>query len=447
MVWQLVSVAVGSELLFAGPWTTFVRLSQLVVELRFWGAVGFSALRIIGGFLAAFVLALIAAAFAHRWRVVDELLGPPVSLLRSTPVVCVVVVLLMWFGSKTVSAVAVFLMAFPAIYYAAREALEHIDIKLAEMFNVFGISTWRRICAQIWPEMLPFLVATSRSVCGMSWKAGVAAELIGTPIGSIGERIYQAKLLLDTADVFSWTIVVVVLAALSERLFVRMLEASGSWTQHLAVRGLEKTSSRLPISAVGLQLFDVTIGYGEHAIRSHLTKEIAGGDRICFVDASGAGKTTLFRTIVGLQLPLAGRIEVTKRQLHAAVVFQEARLIEDMDARDNIMLAAGPSASADRVDELLSELLPPDIEAVAVKKLSGGQRRRVELIRALVSPCGLLVLDEPFASLDEKTKSRCFEAVRQQLHGRTLLMSSHTHQDAEMLDATIMRLEDLSKHR
>lgn len=447
-IWQIASMKVGSELLVASPLATFTRLLQLVVEPRFWEVVGFSASRIIGGFLLAFLVAIVAGACAQRWRVVSDVLALPVALLRSAPVVCIVVILLMWFGSRSVSVVSVFLMAFPAVYYSVREALTAVDKKVAEMLSVFDVGGLRRALAQTWPEMLPFLIATSHSVCGMSWKAGVAAELIGTPLGSIGERIYQAKLLLETGDVFSWTIAIVSFAALFERLFVKLLKLSGKLTLALAVQGCGRGTSLQVCRGAGIKLADASIGYPGKVVQQHLSICLPATSRCCLVDPSGAGKTTFFRTVLGLQPLLAGNIGscTDDRNMRMAAVFQEARLIEAMDAYDNVVLAAGPACDGSHAEVLLRGLLPAEALTVPVKQLSGGQRRRVELVRALAAPCDLIVLDEPFAALDDTTRHNACNVLSRELRGRTLLMSSHSKKDARLLHASCMTLAAM-QHR
>ena len=77
------------------------------------------------------------------------------------------------------------------------------------MFRLHGVRGWRLFCAHTWREVLPFVLSCARAVIGMSWKAGVAAELIGMAVGTVGERIYQAKLLIETADLLAWTVLVV----------------------------------------------------------------------------------------------------------------------------------------------------------------------------------------------------------------------------------------------
>jgi NitT/TauT family transport system permease protein len=229
LVWQLVSMAVGSELLLAGPVTVIVRLAQLVPTAAFWSTVGFSLARIAAGFAVAFLLGLVLGLLAQRWHALAELLAPAVSFLKSVPIVCVIVLLLMWVGSVRVSAIAVFLAVFPAIYFSVLEGRLAADPRLGELLRVMGVPGWRRFLADIWQQLLPYLVATCRNACGMAWKAGVAAELIGSPRGSMGERIYQSKLLLETGDLFAWTIVVVALSWVCEKAFLALLRSTGGW--------------------------------------------------------------------------------------------------------------------------------------------------------------------------------------------------------------------------
>ncbi len=255
-------MAVGSELLLAGPAAVLVRLAQLVPTAAFWSTVGFSLARIAAGFAAAFVLGLLLGLAAHRWHALAELLAPAVSFLKSVPIVCVIVLLLMWVGSVRVSAIAVFLAVFPAIYFSVLEGRSVADPGLGELLRVMGVPGWRRFLADTWQQLLPYLVATCRNACGMAWKAGVAAELIGSPRGSMGERIYQAKLLLETGDLFAWTIVVVALSWVCEKAFLALLRATADWALAASVPRAAAAQRRQPVPApAGILLDDVILGY------------------------------------------------------------------------------------------------------------------------------------------------------------------------------------------
>lgn len=445
LVWQLASMAVGSELLLAGPAAVLVRLAQLVPTAAFWSTVGFSLARIAAGFAVAFVLGLLLGLAAHRWHALAELLAPAVSFLKSVPIVCVIVLLLMWVGSVRVSAIAVFLAVFPAIYFSVLEGRAAANPSLGELLRVMGVPGWRRFLADTWQQLLPYLVATCRNACGMAWKAGVAAELIGSPRGSMGERIYQAKLLLETGDLFAWTIVVVALSWACEKAFLALLRATGGWALTASVPRPVAERHQQPAPAAAISLDHDTLGYdGKPVATCNLA--LAPGSRTVLSDPSGAGKTTLVRTVCGLLAPLAGRVEAPAWG-ELSVQFQDTRLVEAMTAEQNVLLCSAGALSAGEAHALLAELLPEDALGRPVAELSGGQRRRVELARALAHPGTAVVLDEPFASLDADSHKVAAAFLVRHLCGRTLLVASHAPGDVDLLRATPARLSDVCGER
>ncbi len=446
LVWQLASMAVGSELLLAGPVTVIVRLAQLVPTAAFWSTVGFSLARIAAGFAVAFLLGLVLGLLAQRWHALAELLAPAVSFLKSVPIVCVIVLLLMWVGSVRVSAIAVFLAVFPAIYFSVLEGRMAADPGLGELLRVMGVPCWRRFLADTWQQLLPYLVATCRNACGMAWKAGVAAELIGSPRGSMGERIYQAKLLLETGDLFAWTIVVVTLSWACEKAFLALLRATADWALAASVPRVAAAQRKQAAPApAGILLDNVTLGYDGVPVAT-CNLALAPGSRTVLADPSGAGKTTLVRTVCGLLTPLSGRVQAPG-SVALSVQFQDTRLVEAMTAEQNVLLCSAGALSADEAHTLLAELLPKDALGRPVSELSGGQRRRVELARAFAHPGAAVVLDEPFASLDAASHQAAAAFVLRHLGGRTLLVASHASGDVDLLRATPARLGDACGER
>lgn len=143
---------------------------------------------------------------------------------------------------------------------------------------------------------------------------------------------------------------------------------------------------------------------------------------------SGAGKTTLVRIILGLLRPDSGIVQYSDEKappLFAGTVFQEDRLCEDLDAVKNIIIAtrnADESAAADWTDELLG----PGNRGKLAGELSGGMRRRVCILRALMSEADILVMDEPFSGMDAETRENAFEFIMRHRNGRALIMTSHS---------------------
>ena len=103
------------------------------------------------------------------------------------------------------------------------EGLDQLDPKLREMAVTFRIPPWRRFVGVYISQLLPYFRSASRLAIGLCWKSGVAAEVIGIPNGSIGEKLYQSKVYLETADLFAWTITVILLSYLCEKIFALII--------------------------------------------------------------------------------------------------------------------------------------------------------------------------------------------------------------------------------
>lgn len=222
-VWQGASLAVGQRVLLVGPWEVVVRLTELLPTGELWETVGRTFGRITLGFLLAAVVGVLLAAASSASRVVAALVNPVVTTIRSTPVVSFIILVLIWASSGRLATIISFLMVLPIIHATVYEGIGHRDRSLLEVATVFEVSRWRRLLAIDVPQVLPFFVAGCRTGVGLAWKSGIAAEVIGLPDGTIGERLYQAKLFLATADVFAWTVVVVLLSFAFEKLVLALL--------------------------------------------------------------------------------------------------------------------------------------------------------------------------------------------------------------------------------
>ncbi len=439
VAWQLASSLLDSPFILAGPWDTVMALARLAPTGEFWGQAWFSFARIAGGALLGYALAIALAACAHRLRAVRALLAPALSAIKGTPVACVTVLLLIWFGSSNVSFIAVLLMVLPGVYFPVLKALDTLDAGRRELFSLFRAGRPQRLGALVWPGVLPYLSAASETVLGMSWKAGVAAELIGAPAGSIGGSIYQAKLLLETADLFAWTIVVVLVAWVFERAALTAMRASwpavGRWA---AGRGGAREGEGEPAGGgtPSARVRDLVVGHDGAGVAGPFSFALAPGAAIALMGASGAGKTTLLETVAGRLGPVSGTVDLPAGARLSAV-FQDTRLVDDLDAIDNVRLFTHDGA---RARALLGELLPADALETPVRELSGGQRRRVELARAMAAPGDIVLLDEPFTGLDERTHRRALAFVRAHLGDRALLISTHDADDARALGAQILNV-------
>lgn len=228
--WQLASMAVDSRIVLVGPAEVACRLAELVCQGDFWVSMGLSLGRVVTGFGLAVVAGVALAAWASRSRVVEGLLAPLVGAVKATPVASFVVLLLMWVSSRRLSVAVSFLMAFPILYTNVLAGVRQTDPALLEMADVFGVSGWARVRTVYAAQVVPYLRAGLSLAMGLSWKSGIAAEVIGLPAPSIGIHLYDAKVYLDTPDLLAWTVVIVALSVGLEALLGRLLDwAQARW--------------------------------------------------------------------------------------------------------------------------------------------------------------------------------------------------------------------------
>ena len=441
-VWQAASMLDGSGVLLCGPLDALLALCRLVCAQTFWSSICFSTLRIVAGVVGGYLIAGVLAAASWHTSTVRILLQPVLLAIKSTPVACIVVILLIWTGAANVSIITVLLLVVPAIYFALCTGLDNMDAGQRDLFEIFGARGRRRFFALIWPAVLPYLQAASSTVLGMSWKAGIAAELIGVPAGSLGERLYQAKLLLETPDLFAWTFCVICLSWLFEHGAMALLRGTWPRAAELALRAprdLMESGGEAPSGHnASLRAQGLLIGYGAEPLCEPLGFSLGPSSCLCLQAPSGTGKTTLLRTMARLQKPLGGALENATRG--CSMMFQDACLVEDLDALDNILLFARRGFSRKDARDLACELLPKDALSCPVRELSGGQRRRVELARAFAAPGELVLLDEPFGGLDARAHSCALAFVKRHGAGRIVVFAPHDANDAQALTAQVLEL-------
>lgn len=223
LVWQVVSMMLNQQILLVSPVKVIIRLSELIITKDFWLAIVFSSTRIIGGFIIAVIVSCLFAALASKFKLIDELLSPFMLAIRSVPVASFIILALIWFSSKNLAILISFLMVMPVMYSNILTGIRTIDSKMREMAKVFEISTIKQVRYIYVPHIFKYFESACAVCLGLCWKSGVAAEVIGMPDGSIGECLQQAKVYLDTPDLFAWTFVIVCISLFFERLFLRLL--------------------------------------------------------------------------------------------------------------------------------------------------------------------------------------------------------------------------------
>ena len=424
VVWQILAMCVDNFLLVVTPLQALRALFLLAGQAEFWQSAFGSLWRIALGFLLGVVLALLLAAVSYRYKTAEEVLRPFMVFCKAVPVAVFAVLLLIWWGSSMLAVSICFLVVFPNIYLNTLEGLKSADRELLEMAEVFRLPFGTRFFYIYRPALKPFLLSAFQLSLGMCWKSGVAAEVIGTPTHSIGGALYLAKIYLDTAELFAWTAVIVVLSVFFEKIIFYGIDVFFRW---------EPVCKRpvLPQKKAGgerssLRVRDLGKSYHGRWIFRHVEQEFHGGEFLVLDTPSGSGKTTFFRCLCGLEKPEEGEVWGMSA---FAVQFQEDRLCEEYSAVKNLEMILGDALQA---REALTQLLPEEALEQPCSELSGGMKRRVALVRAMEAGAQCVLLDEPFTGLDEENRKKAEDYIRQKAGERILMLATHIRPAKEL---------------
>lgn len=200
-------------------------------------------------------------------------------------------------------------------------------------------------------------------------------------------------------------------------------------------------------SGAQVALHDVSHGFGDLRVLSHIDLKIAPGEFVSVVGKSGCGKSTLLRLIAGLDQPRTGRVmidnaAVEARQQDLRVMFQEPRLLPWASVAENVAVGLRPGENPDEISRALNAVQLAEKASEWPAQLSGGQKQRAALARALVSGPRLLMLDEPLGALDALTRMAMQDLIRK-IHARegfTAILVTHDVAEAVALSDRVIVL-------
>ena len=490
LVWQYAAVKLSQTVLLPRPAEVFRALVELVKWERFGTILRSSLLHIVMGFVAALIAGCVLAVVCRFSDLAAAILIPPMKLVKTVPVVSFIILLLLWVKPARISIVISFLIVLPVVYANVSRGIRETGEDMLEMARVFRIPFLRRLFRLYIPNAVPYANAAVSSGLSLCWKAGIAAEIIGLSADSIGNQLYYSKLYLDTAALFAWTVVVIVVSVLMEwavmvifralavaltnpTLWYRpgqaaryllglpvkeerpapaedveeappvisknapaapLSEASPASAESAPEASLAENSPALaekspaePDEPVAV-LRGVGKSYDGRAVLADVSFTLRRGEVLLITGASGSGKTTLLRCLTGLVKPDEGTVEYPGGTPRMAAVFQEDRLCEGFSAWKNAALVMPGSARANR-ERILKELAECGIEESVRKKVgtfSGGMKRRTAWVRALCADPELLVLDEPFTGLDNARQDHLLQRLSETADGCGIVIVTHS---------------------
>lgn len=223
LIWEGISLLINEELLVAPPAKVLFKIISLTGTITFWQITATSVYRITIGFLTGIITGTLFAILTCASPIIYAFFKPILSIVKATPVVSFIILALVWIQGGKIPAFISFLMVFPIIWGNVSKGITQTDKNLLDMAKVYHL-TKPQIFKKIYlNSVLPYFAAAATTSMGLAWKAGIAAEVLATPQFAVGTSIYDAKIYLETVDLFAWSIIVIIMSVILEKLVTVLL--------------------------------------------------------------------------------------------------------------------------------------------------------------------------------------------------------------------------------
>ncbi len=223
-VWYIFAALLNRALVLPTPLAVFQKLFSLLPTAGFWQACAGSVFRIFAGLLMGIAIGVLLASLCAANTLMDAIFAPLVSVIKATPVASIIILMLFVMAKGFVPMVAALLMVIPIVFGNVKKGIAAVPAEQNEVAMIYGFGFRKRLKYLILPSVFPYFSAACRSALGLAWKAGIAAEVICYPKHSIGANLNNAKVYLESEELYAWTIVVIVISVLIEQGIVSLLE-------------------------------------------------------------------------------------------------------------------------------------------------------------------------------------------------------------------------------
>lgn len=227
IVWEVIFLAVKKEVLVPSPFSVAAALFRLCGKAEFWLSIGVSLSRILLGLFAGTVIGCIFAAITSASSFAKLLLSPLLQTIKATPVASFIILALIWLEVGNVPILTAMLVVIPGVWANVERGILSIDKELVQMANCFNVSKPKIFFKIAVPSIKPYFIAAVSTAIGMAWKAGIAAEVICPYKNSIGTALHDSKIYFQTIDLFAWTVTVIILSMVLEKVILSIIEKGG----------------------------------------------------------------------------------------------------------------------------------------------------------------------------------------------------------------------------
>jgi len=212
IIWKFLSMYFDSDFVLPSPERTIVTTLKLFTEDGFIVTVGTTVVRSLAGFILSAFLGILTGIVAGLNPYFDAFLRPILVTIRSTPVIALILLALIWLNPGLVPVFIAFLTMFPFICTNVTDGIKSVDSDLMQMARFYRVGTNRIIREVYIPAIMPFIISGASSAMGIGWRAIITGEVLSHPRYGIGTLMQNAQTFLNVDAVIAWTIIAVVIS-------------------------------------------------------------------------------------------------------------------------------------------------------------------------------------------------------------------------------------------
>ena len=225
LVWEVVSMLSRSEQIVPSPANTLIATGRVFLLPGFWTSLSVTVLRGLAGFVISMVLAMLIGIPAGLNRSFFLFINPLLVTIRSTPVISLILLAIIWFGNQQVPVFIAILTMFPVITVNVTEGIRNVDSELVEMARTYRVSRAGILKDIYIPSIIPYLTSGISNALGFGWRAIIIGEVLSQPRSGIGTQMQNARIFLQVNELIAWTIIAIAISYLFE-LIIRKTETA-----------------------------------------------------------------------------------------------------------------------------------------------------------------------------------------------------------------------------
>ncbi len=217
--WWITAISVGNNVLIPTPLEVIQSLINILSKGSSYYAIFKTLIRVIQGYFISLIISLIISILADRFNTIRMLFEPIQILTKAIPNISYIIITLIWLGSEGSVWVICLLVLFPVLFNNFMFTLDSEDKDLKDIEKIYPetfISTTR---LRTLPLLYKTILTSSKTALGLGLKIGVMAEILGQVKVGIGKQLYYARLYLDTAELFAWTIIIIIVSVFIDSIF------------------------------------------------------------------------------------------------------------------------------------------------------------------------------------------------------------------------------------